>query len=125
MELAKKWKIIYYHTPNHQEPVYNFIESLDSGAQAKLSTTFDLLIEYGTRLGLPHVKKMVNTDLWELRILGADNIRLFYVATFNHQFLLLHGYLKKSQKIAKKEIKTALNRLKEYRQTNSLNITKK
>lgn len=110
------WKIVYYHDAQGNEPVYKFIESLDSNVQAKLSNTFDLLVQFGVRLGLPHVKKVANTDFWELRILGADNIRIFYIASNGHQFLLLHGYIKKSQKTDKKELKIATLRLKEFKQ---------
>lgn len=123
MDAENKWKIIYYHSASRQEPVYDFIESLDSSAQSKLSNTFDLLIQFGTRLGLPHVKKVVNTNLWELRILGADNIRIFYIASSGRQFVLLHGFIKKTQKTDKKELKTALSRLREYK-NNPQNITK-
>ncbi len=90
-------------------------------AQAKISNTFDLLLEFGIRLGLPHVKKVVNTNLWELRIVGGDNIRIFYVASSGKKFLLLHGFVKKTQKTNKNELKTAIFRLKEF---NKNNITK-
>jgi phage-related protein len=94
---------------------------LSPNAQAKISNTFDLLLEFGIRLGLPHVKKVVNTNLWELRIVGGDNIRIFYVASSGKKFLLLHGFVKKTQKTNKNELKTAIFRLKEF---NKNNITK-
>ncbi len=119
MKDDQNWKIVYYHDSQGQEPVYEFIESLDSNVQAKLSNTFDLLIQFGIKLGLPHVKKVTNTDLWELRILGVDNIRIFYIASTGRQFLLLHGYIKKSQKTDKKNLKIAISRLKEFKQHSS------
>jgi phage-related protein len=94
---------------------------LRPNAQAKISNTFDLLLEFGIRLGLPHVKKVVNTNLWELRIVGGDNIRIFYVASSGKKFLLLHGFVKKTQKTNKNELKTAIFRLKKF---NKNNITK-
>ncbi|MFZ2152800.1 MAG: type II toxin-antitoxin system RelE/ParE family toxin [Microgenomates group bacterium] len=115
------WKIIYYQYPNGKEPIYDFIESLSPVAQAKVSNTFDLLLQFGIRLGLPHVKKISNTDLWELRILGGDSIRIIYIATTGKQFLLLHGFVKKTQKTDKRELKIAQSRLKEF---NHHNITK-
>lgn len=116
MPKAKYWDIVYYQSKNEGNfPVYDFIESLDVRLQSKISNTFDLLEEYGINLGLPHVKKMSGYDFWELRILGNDNIRIFYVAVTDRKFLLLHGFLKKKRKTDKKEIKIALNRLKEFR----------
>jgi phage-related protein len=110
-----KWKIVYYHDQKGNEPIYEFIESLSPNSQAKLSNTFDLLSQFGLNLGLPHVKKVINTNLWELRILGADNIRVLYIASSGHQFLLLHGFIKKTQKTDKKELKIAILRLKEFK----------
>jgi len=111
----KKWTIVYYEGPNNDTPIYDFIEKLSPIAQSKVSNTFDLLTEFNIRLGPPHVKKLTGTDCWELRILGGDSIRIFYVAIFGKKFLLLHGFIKKKQKTNKKEIKTATKRLKEYK----------
>ena len=109
------WKIIYYKLGNQNKfPVYDFIESLDLKSKAKISISFDLLEKYGINLGMPHVRKLKNYDLWELRILGGDNIRIFYVAIRDRKFLLLHGFIKKKQKTDAKEIKIALNRLNDY-----------
>jgi len=109
------WNIQYYHLPNEASPVYEFIESLPEKAQAKMFRMIDLLAEYGLQLREPHVKKLTGTSLWELRVLGEDSIRVFYIAVENSQFLMLHGFKKKSQKTPKNEIKVALNRLEKYR----------
>lgn len=110
------WDIIYYQAPQSRgSPVYDFIESLDVKAKSKISNTLDLLEIYGIRLGLPHVRKLTETDLWELRVLGGNNIRIFYVTVTGRAFLLLHGFVKKKQKTERKEIKTALERWREYR----------
>lgn len=110
-----KWEIVYYQTPGqNSSPIYDFIESLNAKAKSKIVNTIDLLGEYGTKLGSPHAKKLAGTDLWELRILGQDSIRILYIAIVDKTFLLLHGFIKKKQKTDKREINTALVRLKEY-----------
>ncbi len=114
-----KWTIIYYQSPAKETSVYDFINNLSPIAQSKISNTFDLLIEFNIRLGKPHIKKLTGTELWELRILGSDNIRIFYVAIFGKKFLLLHGFIKKKQKTNKRDIKIAMNRLKEYKSRNN------
>lgn len=116
MNVNNNWKIVYYHDSRGKEPIYDFIESLNSNAQSKVSNTFDLLCQFGINLGYPHIKKVTSTDLWELRILGNDNIRIFYIAATGRQFLLLHGFVKKTQKTDKKELKIAISRLRNYRQ---------
>lgn len=112
--MLETWKIQYYKTSNGTEPVYDFIELLSLKAKTKLYNTFELLSEYGTQLGLPHVKKLTGTPLWELRILGENNIRVMYVARMGKIFLLLHGFVKKKQKTSMKDISVALTRLREY-----------
>ncbi len=97
-----------------ESPVYAFIESLPDKTQSKLINTFDLLTEFGIQLRKPHAKKVAGTPLWELRILGEENIRIFYIAVTSATFLLLHGFKKKKQKTPQKEIKTALKRLEGY-----------
>lgn len=114
--VSEIWDIVYYQVPQGNNfPVYDFINSLDPKAKSKVINTINLLESYGTRLHLPHAKKLAATNLWELRILGSDSIRILYVTVADKKFLLLHGFLKKKQKIDRREIKIALERLKEYR----------
>ena len=113
--MDQKWEIIYYETSQGNSPVFEFIQNLDPKIKSKVIGVMDLLKELGTLVGPPHSKKVTSTPLWEIRILGSDNIRIFYVAIVNRRFLLLHAFLKKKQKIDKKDIRTALDRLNEYK----------
>ncbi len=108
------WKVDYYDTPSGRKPVEDFIDKLADKPRSRVYNTLELLVELGTRLGLPHAKKVVGTPLWELRILGEKSLRFFYIAKIGRVFLLLHGFTKKTRKIPKKELKTALARLREY-----------
>jgi phage-related protein len=110
-----KWKVLSYKTIQGSVPVNEFILGLEIKAQTKVYNAINLLRDYSLAVGLPHVKKLTGTDLWELRILGADSIRILYIAVTGKTFLLLHGFKKKKMKTPPKEIKTALERLAEYR----------
>src|SRR3989344_2497466 len=112
--MDQKWSINYYKTASKKSPIEEFIDNLTSAAQIKVGDTFDFLKEFGINVGMPHAKKVAGTPLWELRILGQDSIRIFYITQKGRIFLLLHGFLKKKQKTDKKEIDTALKRLTEY-----------
>lgn len=112
--MYQKWEIIYYETNQGKSPVLEFTNDLDARVQNKIVEVLEQLEEFGTLLGSPHSKKVTGTPLWELRILGGNNIRIFYVAIINHRFLLLHAFIKKKQKTDKKEIKLATERLKDY-----------
>lgn len=112
--MDQKWRIVYYKTLQGTDPVFDFINGLDGKTKSKIINVIDLLEEFGVRLGLPHVKKLTGTSLWELRILGSDNIRIFYVAITGRSFLLLHAFKKKKEKTDIREIKIGIERLREY-----------
>ncbi len=86
-----------------------FIHSLDKQTIAKVLRVIDLLETFGYQLGLPHSKK-VHEHLFELRIRGKQEVRIFYVFHKN-EAMLLHGFVKKSERIPKKEMDKALQRL--------------
>ena len=113
--MEERWKVILYKSPGGDYPVQKFIDDLEIKAQSKVKDTIKLLQEFGIRLGLPHVKKLTGTQLWELRIVGGDSIRVLYVAVTGKKFVLLHGFKKKRQETPSKEIKIAKDRLAEYR----------
>lgn len=113
--MDEKWKIVYYQSANGKFPVFDFIQSLNPKAKGKISNSLDLLEEFGIKLKLPHVKKLAGTNLWELRILGNDSIRIFYITISGKGLLLLHGFKKKKQKTDRKEIKIAEARLTDYK----------
>ena len=69
-----------------------------------------MLGTYSYLLGMPFSKK-ITRNLYELRILGSVHIRVFY--TFHKDnIVLLHGFIKKTNKIPQKELLTAKNRIK-------------
>lgn len=87
-----------------------FIQSLDESTIAKVLRTIDLLEMFGHKLTLPHSKK-VHSNLFELRVRGKQEIRIFY-AFRKEGVILLHGFVKKSKRLPKKEMFTAIQKLK-------------
>jgi phage-related protein len=104
-------KVIYYTTTTGENPTANFIESLSARQKTKVIRILTYIERYGLVTAIPHVKKLTGTPLWEIRILGQGNIRIFYVTIERDVIIVLHGFIKKSQKTPLKEIKTAINRL--------------
>ncbi|HUV72360.1 MAG TPA: type II toxin-antitoxin system RelE/ParE family toxin [Clostridia bacterium] len=103
-------QIFYYTTPSGQNPIDKFLNSLSGKQQAKILRIFETIKESGLQSILPHVRKLTGTPLWEIRILGKDNLRIIYVVPYLDTVLLLHGFIKKTRKTPKKEIETALGR---------------
>lgn len=113
--MDEKWKVIVYKNSQGNAPVNEFILTLGLKAQTKVYNTINMLRDYGVSLRSEHMKKLTGTELWELRILGSDSIRIIYVAITGKTFLLLHAFKKKKQEIPQKEIKTVLERLADFK----------
>lgn len=88
-----------------------FIIGLQKPTISKILRSVELLEQFGSHLKLPHSKKIV-PNLYELRIRGQQEIRIFYILK-PKQAILVHGFIKKSPKTPRKEINTALNKLKQ------------
>ena len=104
----------YYISPSGENPISDFLDTLKQNPQAKLLRIFKYIELYGLQSILPHVKKLTGTPLWEIRILGRDNIRVFYIIFAKDEILALHGFVKKSKKAPKGEISIAISRYEEW-----------
>jgi len=103
-----KWQIIYYNSKLEKE-----ILNLPDGLLARYLGLTDLLLEFGSNLGLPHTKPM-GKGLFELRVKSTEGIaRVFFCTKVGKKIIMLHSFIKKSQKTPKKEIKIAQTRMKE------------
>lgn len=104
------WNIILFESSRGDKPVEMVITSLDQSTIAKTAHIIDLLENYGHQLGMPHSKKLT-PDVYELRIRGRQEVRILY-SFVKKDIYLLHAFIKKQQKTPKKEIETALTRLR-------------
>lgn len=109
--IMRSSSIYYYITSRGENPVRDFIESLSYKQRAKIRRAFLAIKEYGLQALPAQIKKLKGFPLWELRIIGRDNIRVFYVPV-EGKVLMLHGFIKKAQKTPLQEIKIALRRYK-------------
>lgn len=87
------------------------MEAQDNSIFMKIFRTIEFLETGGPFLKPPDAKK-VSKNLYELRIRGKDPIRILYTKV-GDTFYLLHAFKKKTQKIPKKELKTAIDRMRE------------
>lgn len=108
------WRVVYYIAPGGEIPVKDFLDEADVRIKIKVLRILMHCEEYGLQSIIPHIKKLTGTPLWEIRILGADNIRVLFVTQVEKQIFLLHAFNKKSQKTPAREINLAISRLREY-----------
>ncbi len=111
--------IYYYTSPSGENPVQKFLDSLSEKQQLKALRIIQYIRDYGLIAVIPHTKKLKGTPLWEIRILGKDNIRIIYIVPLQETVLLLHGFLKKSQKTSSRDKEIALTRFQEWKVRNT------
>ncbi len=104
---VRNWQVVFYEDDHGRVPVMEFVGSLSVREQAKVYSGLRLLAAYGVGLGMPHARH-VEGRLWELR---PGGVRLFYFVYVERQVVVLHGYLKKTDKAPRREIEIALRRM--------------
>lgn len=89
------------------------ILSLPPKLQAKLLKIFELIEKHGPQIGEPHVKPL-KKNLFEIRVKSTDGIArgLFCYARIK-TVIVLRVFAKKTQKIPKKELALAKQRMRE------------
>jgi len=108
------WNIEYFNSD-----VENKVLSLPEGLQARYFRLTDMMLTHGSNLGLPHTKPL-SDGLFELRLKSKEGIgRVFYCTKVGKNIVMLHSFVKKSQKIPKKEMDIARKRLKEVKENDS------
>jgi len=119
------YKVIFYADDSGHEAIAEYIAELRKKSHAnktarinfnKIVAYIDLLEEKGTRVGEP-VTKHLDGDIWELRPL--DN-RVLYAFYKDNTFILLHHFIKKTQKTPPQEIEQAKRNLADYIERNGL-----
>lgn len=88
--------------------VIHFFKTIQKVERTKISRYVHLLRDYGPNLGYPQ-SKYIGNGLYELRIRGKREIRVFYFIKSNTCYLI-HACIKKSQKTPIKELQLAYKR---------------
>ncbi|MBU3589300.1 type II toxin-antitoxin system RelE/ParE family toxin [Polynucleobacter sp. 80A-SIGWE] len=102
---------IRYYSSDVLEQIFNLPISL----QARYIALTQRMIEYGPHLGLPHTDSF-GGGLFELRLKGAEGIaRVFFCTLVDREIVMLHSFIKKSQKTPDRELKLAKLRMKELK----------
>lgn len=97
------WNIKYFNT-NIEKDILN----LPDGILARYLRLTDMMIVHGSNLGLPHTKSLSN-GLFELRLKSKEGIgRVFYCTQVGKNIIMLHSFVKKTDKIPKMKWKLLL-----------------
>ena len=104
------WKVSFFSQRLEAE-----ILALPAGFVARFLKYAERMELYGPDLGMPHTRAM-GQGLFELRLKAADGIaRVFYCTVVDRQIVMLHQFVKKTDKIPHKELDLARRRMKEVK----------
>lgn len=111
------YKIYFYKDKNGREPVKEYLLELASKKTkdsriklTKINDYINALSQYGTKVGEPYVKRL-DGDIWEIRPIRD---RILFAAWNGDGFVLLHCFMKQTQKTPKREIEQAKRNLSNY-----------
>ncbi len=114
----KKFEIEVYKKENGKEPVKDFLYSLDESIAGKIIKLIDLLEERGNELKEPYSKPLDN-GIFELRYQNKRQpARILYFFYYKGKIILTNGFIKKTRKTPKKEIKRAKRYRKDFIERN-------
>jgi len=107
------FNVSFYTLSGKASPIKIFLDSSQPKLRVKILRQLKYIEEYGLNPIIPNIKKIINTPLWELRILGKDNIRIICVSLPKKEIKVIHVFRKKKQKTPINELNISLRRLKE------------
>jgi len=95
------------------EPVREWLKALPREDRKTIGEDIKT-VQFGWPLGMPVVRKM-GKDLWEVRSRLGNRIARTLFTVDDNLMVLLHGYIKKSQKTPQKDLELAKRRLAQLR----------
>jgi len=109
---SKKLKVRFYKTNSGYKPVRDWLLELDSDSRRIIG--YDIqTVEFGWPLGMPTCRPLGN-GLWEVRShFSNGTIGRVIFCLLRDEMILLHGFIKKTQKTAKFDIDLANKRRKD------------
>ena len=109
-----EYTISYYSTAVEEE-----ILTLPDTLAARYIVLTRRMVSLGPNLGQPHTEAF-GSGLFELRLKGQEGIaRVFFCTLVGRRIVMLHSFIKKTQKTPPREIKVAETRMKEIKHANS------
>ena len=115
------YEIYFYEDKSGDSPVFDYIQALSQRTDKDSRINYNKIIDYiqvlaenGKTAGEPYIKH-IDGDIWELRPIRN---RIFFAswAADGEGFILLHQFIKKTQKTPKKEIEQAIRNLNDIRE---------
>ena len=105
--------VLFFQLDSGREPVREWLKDLSRDHRKTIGEDIKTL-QFGWPIGMPLARKMGN-DLWELRSTLPSGIARTFFTVYQDKIVLLHSFVKKSQKTPANELATAKRRLTKLR----------
>ena len=102
--------VAFFRTLSGNEPVRVWLKSL-SREERRIIGEDIKTVQFGWPLGMPLIRKL-DKGLWELRSSLPSRIARVIFTTGENRMILLHGFIKKSQKTPQEDLELAKTRLR-------------
>jgi phage-related protein len=114
MNSERPLAVVFFRTEAGNEPVREWLRGL-SKEDRKIIGEDILTVQYAWPVGRPLVDHLGN-GIWEVRSSLGNRIARTLFTEANQELILLHGFLKKTQKTPKDDLALAQKRRKQYLQ---------
>lgn len=109
-----EFQLDFFVNENGERPAYDFILQLPCELRVKVIGHLAVLRSKGPKVREP-LSKPLGDGLFELRCrLGSDSVRLLYFFHKGRIIIVTNGFMKKTQKTPRSELKLAKKRREEY-----------
>lgn len=112
-ESRKRISVVFYSTARGKEPVHEWLLALTDKDRKIIGDDLQTL-EYGWPVGMPVCRAIKSKKgLWEVRsnLTRGRIVRVLFCIAHG-KMVLLHGFIKKTQKTPERDIEIAVKRMK-------------
>jgi phage-related protein len=113
MPLDRPIPVVFFRLDSGREPVRQWLKDLSRDNRKTIGEDIKTL-QFGWPVGMPLARKM-DSDLWELRSDISSGIARTFFTVCLRKIVLLHDFVKKSQKTPSNELATVKRRLNKLR----------
>lgn len=107
-EIPPTLSVSFYRTEAGNEPVREWLTEIPRDHKRMIGTEIKT-VQIGWPIGMPVVRKL-EKGLWEVRVNLVDTIARVLFTVDGNVMVLLHGFIKKSQKTPASDLETARQR---------------
>ena len=106
-------RVVFFKTERGNEPVREWLKSLPNEDRKTIGEDIKT-VQFGWPIGMPVVRK-IDRDLWEVRSRVQNRIARVLFTVEGNLMVLLHGFIKKSQKTPLSDLELAKQRAAKLR----------